>query len=1004
MKTILSTIFFLVSFFGFGQNSDSLRVAAEVDSLIEISHELKSQGKFEKALDINIEAEKLSLEKLGRESVSYGNCCFNRSTILQFKGAYMEAEKWQLKSKDIREKALGKEHPDYAASLNSLAVLNWYMGNFEKAEPLYLEAKNIHEKVWGKEHANYAASLNNLALLHSDMGNFEKAEPLYLESKNIREKIWGKEHPRYANGLNNLATLHAEMGNFEKAEPFFLEAIAINEKVLGKEHPNYALSLFNLAILHNSMGNYEKAESLYLKTIDIQKKVLGKEHPNYALSLNSLGILYQDIGNYEKAKLLFLESMAIFEKISGKEHPDYALSLHNLAALFWYIGDYEKAKNLHLESIAIWEKVLGKEHPNYAASLNALANLYHTKGNYYRAETFYLESIAIREKTLGKEHPDYAASLNSLGILYQDMGNYEEAEPFFLELSIINKILMEKAVRHLSERELNSYLNPYTKSLNQTLSFAQLTDSEKVTQTCYDNSLFYKGFLLNAANQIKQLALSDSTSTEKYYSLKGYQRRLAAQYVLPFAERDSVKIAELEAQVNELEKDLARTVAGYSDAKRQVNWREVQSGLAQGEAAIEFVHFKFGFKKITDSTMYAALILRSGNDQPLFIPLFEEKKLAALLVSESKEDRSELFAQIYSRGAQPIKSTKMEGLYELIWKPMSEQLKGVKTVYYSPSGLLHRINFDAISIDKEKSLSDNFKLVQLGSTRSLVVPAITTTNTGNEAILYGGIEYEMDTDTLQFDSTAQDILAASLSQLSFSFADRSISQRGDNWNYLPGTEMEVSNINLLLDKSSFSSQVFSDKSATEESFKSIGKSKPSPRILHIATHGFFFPDPASSSPQSAVGSQQDKSVFKISDHPMIRSGLLLAGGNYAWKTGKPFKPDMEDGILTAYEISQMNLSNTELVVLSACETGLGDIEGNEGVYGLQRAFKIAGAKYLIMSLWQVPDRETKEFMVTFYRHWLEDEMTIPDAFRKTQREMKERFFNPYQWAGFVLVE
>jgi CHAT domain-containing protein len=137
---------------------------------------------------------------------------------------------------------------------------------------------------------------------------------------------------------------------------------------------------------------------------------------------------------------------------------------------------------------------------------------------------------------------------------------------------------------------------------------------------------------------------------------------------------------------------------------------------------------------------------------------------------------------------------------------------------------------------------------------------------------------------------------------------------------------------------------------------------------------------------------------------MIRSGLILAGGNHAWKTGKPLRPDMEDGILTAYEISQMNLSNTELVVLSACETGLGDIEGNEGVYGLQRAFKIAGAKYLIMSLWQVPDFQTQELMTTFYKNWLEGKMSIPDAFRSAQGEMREKYQSPYFWAGFVLVE
>ena len=136
---------------------------------------------------------------------------------------------------------------------------------------------------------------------------------------------------------------------------------------------------------------------------------------------------------------------------------------------------------------------------------------------------------------------------------------------------------------------------------------------------------------------------------------------------------------------------------------------------------------------------------------------------------------------------------------------------------------------------------------------------------------------------------------------------------------------------------------------------------------------------------------------------MLRSGLIMAGGNAAWQ-GKQTLEGKEDGILTAYEISQMNLSNTELVVLSACETGLGDIQGNEGVYGLQRAFKIAGAKYLIMSLWQVPDKQTSLLMTTFYKKWLEDKMSIPNAFHAAQKELRSIGLDPYQWAGFVLVE
>lgn len=193
--------------------------------------------------------------------------------------------------------------------------------------------------------------------------------------------------------------------------------------------------------------------------------------------------------------------------------------------------------------------------------------------------------------------------------------------------------------------------------------------------------------------------------------------------------------------------------------------------------------------------------------------------------------------------------------------------------------------------------------------------------------------------------------------------------------------------------------------ATEAFFKTIGEAAPgTPRILHIATHGYFFPDPKPSAAGFETSPTVDEPVFKRSEHPMIRSGLLLAGANHAWVTGKPLRPGLEDGVLTAYEISQMDLSKTELVVLSACETGLGDIQGNEGVYGLQRAFKIAGAKYLVMSLWQVPDFQTQELMTVFYQKWLTENMPIPDAFQAAQQLMRKKYEHPYFWAGFVLVE
>ena len=409
---------------------------------------------------------------------------------------------------------------------------------------------------------------------------------------------------------------------------------------------------------------------------------------------------------------------------------------------------------------------------------------------------------------------------------------------------------------------------------------------------------------------------------------------------------------------------------------KQVKWQEVQQKLKAGEAAIEFVHYRYTAKQATDSTMYAALLLKPGDRQPRFITLFEERSLDSLLQSNNglKADYVNGLYALADRGIK-ISQHGKRSLYELIWKPLENDLKGIKTIYFSPSGLLHRINLDAIPVAENETLADKYQLIELNSTRQLVI-ANEIKISDKDAVLYGGINFD-------------------------AFGDSTT--RGGAWNYLPGTEREVNALETIMRSAGLKTKIKKGLGATEESFKKIGaNNSASPKILHIATHGYFFPDP-----KDKAGNQQSFSnkepVFKMSDHPMLRSGLILSGGNKGWDGDRNLE-EKEDGVLTAYEISQMNLSNTELVVLSACETGLGTIQGNEGVYGLQRAFKIAGARYLIMSLWQVPDKQTSVLMITFYKKWLKEKMTIPNAFHAAQKKLRDEGLDPYYWAGFVLVE
>ncbi len=1047
MNKLLSVALFSMTYISLlsAQDSDSL-IIKQVDSLIQVSRNLTSKNDFEKALEVNAIAEKLALEKFDSISILYGSVCFNRARVSHLKGDihdsevnylkvkfiqekvigrensvyaltlnhlgllysdmdnYEKAEIFLLEALAIRKRVIGKQHIDYAKNLNNLGRLYCDLGKFEKAEPFNLEAKLIIEEAIGKDDIEYVLCLTNLGLLYSDMGNYEKAEPYYLESKSILEKITGRGNSKYNSCLNDLANLYMDMGVYEKAEPLYLDALSIQKETFGKENRAYARILNDLAILYKVIGNFEKAEQLYLEAKSINEKVLGKESRAYAGSANNLAILYNVMGNYKKAELLHIEAKNIREKLFGIEHPSYASSLNNLAILYEHMGQYNRAEPLLVESKDIREKLFGSESPYYGMSLNNLACLYMNMNDFEKAEPLFIEVLSLYEKTLGVNHPYYSFGLYNLGQLYTEIGNFSKAELFFTKALNLKYIHISRALQHLSQHELQRYLLTFGIDGDNIISSVfQSNKTSNFVQLCFDMTLFFKGFLLNAINNNENLILANNEVNLKYQLLKAYGRQLSAEYSKPILERKGV--TDLEEKSNLIEKELAQKITGYGKNKIQVKWIEVQQKLDSLEAAIEFVHFNYYNKGNTDSIIYVALILLPNDSTPHFLPLFEERELNQL-ISISQSKRMDYVAEVYhspnDRGTLP-QDVQTKSLYELIWKPIEPYLKGVNKIYFSPSGLLHRINQNAIAINDQSFLSDKYDLVQLGSTRQLV------TNEGNaksiiiNACIYGGINFEMDSTAVKATHHEIDTNGIALrSELSFSYTDSTL--RGGSWNYLNGSEQEANEINKIIHKAGIKSSLFKGNDATEEAFKKLGDYKTeSPQVIHISTHGYFFPDPKISR-QSSVLSLQEEPVFKISEHPMLRSGLIMAGANHAWKTGKPITPEAEDGILTAYEISQLNLRITELVVLSACETGLGDIQGNEGVYGLQRAFKIAGAKNLIMSLWQVPDQQTSELMTAFYKYWLIKKKSIRESLKLAQNDLRKKGLESFYWAGFVLVE
>ena len=772
------------------------------------------------------------------------------------------------------------------------------------------------------------------------------------------------------------------------------------KNILGRPTPTMQTELNNQAQLYSSIGLLEKAEDKYLQVIEIDRKSLGENHPNYARSLNNLGSLYFKMGYAIKAEEYLLLAKSIFEKNQLNEHYDYVSILSNLGKAYATSQDLEEAKNYFEAALELSKKLFGEDQSDFAFSLNTMGEFYLTHDNFEKADSLLSKARSIRERRLGEDHPDSGSSFKALAQLNIRKNKFDSVEYYLTKMVKNQKAQINSAFSFLSENGKAQFINSQIRpNINLIQSGGVFIDRSGYHDKLFELILLIKGKQLQTSKKTHEFVFKqkDSIALDTYNRLLSIKRRLAKQYNLPFNQRE--KVEELESQLEENEKVLARLSASFrkEQAASGITPEAMKTALKENEIVIEFTHFEYKNPYSTDSIIYAALLLNPIKDHVKFIPLFEEKSLDSLFVS-TLERKADYVKQLYGtvdRGAVAINKPK-QSLYELIWKPIEEELKGVKTIHFAPSGLLNRLNLSAISVEEEMTIGDIYNLVRYNSTRTLALNE-DSVSFNNEVVLYGGIHYDIDSSEMAKANKnyLNQTIASSWAVSNVKKIDSTL--RGGKLNYLRWTKKEIEAINELLGTNDFKTKMFSDHAATEESFLTIGQKDESPRILHIATHGFFFPDTDKSA------SNTNEPIFKSSDNPMIRSGLILAGGNHVWQ-GNPPIGKMEDGILTAYEISQMNLSDTELVVLSACETGLGDIVGSEGVYGLQRAFKIAGAKYLIMSLWQVPDQHTKDFMVTFYQNWLKEEMTIPDAFRKTQQEMKDRFYDPYLYAGFVLLE
>ena len=967
----------------------------------------------------------------GDNHISYATSLNNLAFLFQKQRRYLDAESKFLDALKIYKVTIGESNAQYAAFLDNLACLYFEQAKYSDAKPLFLSVLSIRKEVVGEKNREYITTLNKLASLYQFEGNYSEAELLYLKSVEINKEYLGENSIEYAISIGNLGSLYNLQFKYKEAETLLIKSLEIEKNNIGKTHSYYGTTLANLALLYQNQGKYSLAEPLLKESVEITKNNLGENNLEYATSINNLALLYFLEGNYLKAELLFLKALDIRKNILGDTHPDYALSLDGLAKIYKAQGKFSIAETYFLKATEINKNTFGFKNANYATSLNNLAGLYQKQRKFKEAELLYLKASNIYNEIYGEKNLDYAVSLSNLALSNYYLNKYSQAEQLFLKaINIIKQVLGENdpyyiTITHhlailyrlegddnkasnyydhfisldqkktiddiytLTENELITYINLKKINLSSPLSF--LTDFPgqfpKNNYSSFNSELLIKNLSLRNKKQIKNaIQKSDNRLLkDKYEHFVSNKKQLAKLSEFPLNKRPSIFINLLD-ETDQLEKDLSKESTSFSNFKKtiSVTFDQIKDKLKENEVLVNIVSYKYYKKSATDSIVYSAFILGKDFKYPKFIPLFEEKQLAFLLErNKSQQDSTRINKQYLEKA-----------ISDLFLKPLEKELEGISTIYLSPSGIGHQIDFAALLINETQTLGNKYKLHILSSPAEIMEYKVEKFDKKSnlELLLYGDIEYDKTNDIAKVtpDIIENNETIRELQTLS------GIPEFG----YLAGSKKEIVTIQAKGTQNGFKTTLLDDRNATEESIKQLD-GRSSPFVLHLATHGYFFADPEQETPNNFISETEKTNIYKASDDPMLRSGLVFAGVNKYWsKTVENTSTD--DGILTASEISNLDLSACELVILSACETGLGEVKGSEGVFGLQRAFKMAGVKNIIMSLWKVPDAQTAELFDVFYTECFSGK-TIHEAFQTAQAKMKAKY-SPYYWAGFVLLE
>lgn len=933
-------------------------------------------------------------------------------------GEYAKAEPLFVRALAGTEKLYGKVSPQFATALAMLGFNASKRGDDPVSEG-YLE-RSI--KTWAvvpksaragydPSNSSYATALLNLGQIFRRRGDFPKAEVALSRSRRLWEAGTGKDDDNALETMLTLGYVCAALGDYPKAEAL-LKEVAQAWKVKKGESPELAKVLQELGYTYMNMGQMAQAETVFKQCLKIRETKLGLDHLDTATILQVMGGLYRRQKKYEAAEAYYRRGLAIMEAKHGSDSPELFFIVESMAVLEYARQQYAQSLATSQRSLKMSEAKFGSGHPNTALVLNNIGDDYWNLGERAKAESFYSKALKLREARLGPDNPNTMEVLNRLAILYASTGRWEEAMASYDRVRRANRRYIASVLPGLTEAQQLTFLQAHalaTFGYYQALSVGMARPNDPIAVSRSAEWLLNGKAITQQAlaeRGMQARASTDPAQAKLLEQLNAVRSKLAGLTLSgPEPGKESAHLKELDrltAEEQDLAKRLGQAMGRPARDDPWVELAEVRRTIPAESVLIEIVEFW-----VTDFKSISGPVLREKEAKAHFVawiipaPGKGEIKIVDLGLSKPIEEAVAAVGKGFKDSPKRIRAKgepdaneelhlPMQTLSRLILEPLLPHIGDTKRLILCPDTDLWLVPWAALPLKDGRLAIEQFEISHVVSGRDLTVPNATVKST--RPLVLADPDYN-----LRRRKTQQTAKAASKNPRDDGAIRALAGGSRLNAKRLEASATEASEVAPRLEEwLGVKPRVLTDAKALE----SVVKTARNPRVLMLCTHGFFLADQGHQ-PEDAEASSPARRV-----NPLLRCGLLLAGCNHPPKAGEVG----DDGVLTGLEIVGCDLRGTELVVLSACETGVGEIQNRlgEGVAGLRQAFQLAGAEAVVATLWQVPDRQSARLMTLFF-DGLAAKKDKPTALAEAQRTIikerraKQGAAHPFFWAAYTLT-